>query len=144
MHYSKFVMPTTSHTYLSQARDRQCSIAQQPCNVEQHVSRLIGGAEKYTLEQVMEKTELPERIIRRFWQAMGFPSVTDPSRPLFTDYDIDVFRAYISLTDKGLADLDTLNSLIRAQSHFADRQVLWHAIRCLSALTNTKSFLSIR
>lgn len=126
MHYSRFVMPTTSHTYLSQARDKQCSIAQQqPCNVEQHVSRLIGGAEKYTLEQVVEKTELPERIIRRFWQAMGFPSVTDPSRPLFTDYDIDVFRAYISLTDKGLADLDTLNSLIRAQSHFADRQVLW-------------------
>ncbi|XCB30720.1 adenylate/guanylate cyclase domain-containing protein [Arcanobacterium hippocoleae] len=34
-------------------------------------------------------------------------------------------RAHLQMREAGLADFDTLNSLIRAQSHLADRMVLW-------------------
>ncbi|MCI5825577.1 MAG: adenylate/guanylate cyclase domain-containing protein [Arcanobacterium sp.] len=96
-----------------------------PSTVQEHVERLIGGAEKYTVADVVEKTGLTEGNIRRFWQAMGFPFISDENRPVFTDYDIDVLRAQAAMMDHGLTDPDTLNSLIRAQSHLADRMVLW-------------------
>ncbi|MDD7687158.1 MAG: adenylate/guanylate cyclase domain-containing protein [Actinomycetaceae bacterium] len=96
-----------------------------PPTVHQHVERLIGGREKYTVADVVAKTGLTEGNVRRFWQAMGFPFISDESRPIFTDYDVDMLRAQAAMMDHGLTDPDTLNSLIRAQSHLADRMVLW-------------------
>lgn len=96
-----------------------------PPTVRQHVRRLIGGAEKYTVADVVQQTGLTEGNVRHFWQAMGFPLILDENRPTFTDYDVDMLRAQAAMMDHGLTDPDTLNSLIRAQSHLADRMVLW-------------------
>ena len=97
----------------------------EPPTVETRVERLIGGGEKYTLEEVTQLIGASERNVRRFWRAMGFPFIADAKEPVFTDYDLSMLRAHIDLMDRGLADSDTINSLVRAQSHFADRLVLW-------------------
>lgn len=97
----------------------------QPMTVERHVNRLLGGTAQYSLLQVAEILECSKDLIRRFWRSMGFPGIFDEQQILFTDYDIDVIRAHMKMQKDGLADSDTLNSLIRAQSHLADRMVLW-------------------
>ncbi len=96
-----------------------------PTTVEQHVARLLGGASKYTLREVAELVEVDTETVRRFWRSMGFPTITTPDQRLFTEYDVDVIRAHVDMQNSDLADADTLNSLIRAQSHLADRMVLW-------------------
>ena len=89
------------------------------------VARLMGGAEKYSLREVSDKIGLPENALRRFWRAMGFPTITSRDTKLFTQEDIDMVVAHVDMMDRGKADSDTLNSLIRAQSYYADRMVLW-------------------
>ncbi|MDR6939948.1 adenylate/guanylate cyclase domain-containing protein [Arcanobacterium hippocoleae] len=97
----------------------------QPTTVENHVVRLLGGAAKCSLKQAAEVLGCSTDSIRRFWRSMGFPGIVNPDKKLFTDYDLDVIRAHFQMREDGLADFDTLNSLIRAQSHLADRMVLW-------------------
>ncbi|MDY6142649.1 MAG: adenylate/guanylate cyclase domain-containing protein [Arcanobacterium sp.] len=97
----------------------------QPTTVETHVARLLGGASKYSLLDVSEILGIQPNVVRRFWRAMGFPGIRDAETKLFTEYDIDVLRAHLKVVELGLADSDSLNSLIRAQSHLADRMVLW-------------------
>lgn len=110
---------------MSKSQDLRETKQKQPTTVEKHVARLLGGVAKYNLPQAAEMLDCSVDTIRRFWRAMGFPGIVDAEKALFTDYDIDVLRAHLQMRDAGLADFDTLNSLIRAQSHFADRMVLW-------------------
>lgn len=56
---------------------------------------------------------------------MGFPLVEDEEKKIFTEYDVDVIRAHQDMMDEGLANSDTISSLVRAQSYSADRMVLW-------------------
>ncbi|MBM7824865.1 adenylate cyclase [Arcanobacterium pluranimalium] len=101
------------------------SAEKMPTTVEQHVARLLGGASKYTLREVAELADVDAETVRRFWRSMGFPTIRNADQKVFTEYDVDVIRAHIDMEDSDLADADTLNSLIRAQSHLADRMVLW-------------------
>lgn len=93
--------------------------------VEKHVLRLLGGAPKYNLHEAADLAGTRVDMVRRYWRAMGFPYVTDPEKRLFTEYDVDVMRAHQEMIEAGRTDADTQNSLIRAQSHLADRMVLW-------------------
>ncbi|MFY9262247.1 MAG: adenylate/guanylate cyclase domain-containing protein [Actinomycetaceae bacterium] len=93
--------------------------------VERHARRLLGGSSKYTVREAAELTGMDVDSVRRFWRAMGFPYIRDPERALFTEYDLDVMKAHQQLIVDGKTDEDTQNSLIRAQSHSADRMVLW-------------------
>lgn len=93
--------------------------------VEKHVLRLLGGEEKYDAYELAALLGTDVEFVQKFWRAMGFPVIRKPDTKVFTDYDLDVMRAHLRMRDSGLADMDTLNSLIRAQSHLADRMVLW-------------------
>lgn len=93
--------------------------------VEKHARRLLGGAPKYAVHQAAELAGMDVDSVRRFWRAMGFPYISNAESVLFTEYDIDVMRAHQDFVERGKMDEDTQNSLIRAQSHLADRIVLW-------------------
>ncbi|MDY5584327.1 MAG: adenylate/guanylate cyclase domain-containing protein, partial [Arcanobacterium sp.] len=93
--------------------------------VERHVKRLLGGKARFNLAEAAEAIGASVDGIVRFWRSMGFPVIRAPEKAIFTDYDIDVMRSHREMILTGLADSDTLNSLIRAQSHLADRMVLW-------------------
>ena len=96
-----------------------------PTTVETHVRRLLDGPAKYHLREAAELANMDIDSTRRFWRAMGFPYIQDPETRLFTEYDVDVMRAHQDMVERGRTDEDTQNSLIRAQSHLADRLVLW-------------------
>lgn len=87
--------------------------------------RLLDGPAKYDLRQAADLANMDTDSARRFWRAMGFPYIQDPQTRLFTEYDVDVMRAHQDMVDLGRTDEDTQNSLIRGQSHLADRLVLW-------------------
>ncbi|ADH93132.1 adenylate/guanylate cyclase domain-containing protein [Arcanobacterium haemolyticum] len=93
--------------------------------VEKHARRLLGGAPKYAIHQAAELAGMDVDSVRRFWRAMGFPYIRNSESVLFTEYDIDVMRAHQDFIERGKMDEDTQNSLVRAQSHLADRIVLW-------------------
>lgn len=93
--------------------------------VERHVRRLLGGASKYTLAEAAELAGMDVDSVRRFWRSMGFPYIQNPEAKRFTEYDVDVMRVHQNYIDDGKTDEDTQNSLVRAQSHLADRMVLW-------------------
>lgn len=61
----------------------------------------------------------------RFWRAMSFPTIADLDQKLFTEYDVDVMRAHKDMIVNDKISEDALSSLIRGQSHLADRLVLW-------------------
>ena len=94
-------------------------------SVEYRVQQLLGGSARYTLAEAAQRSGLDIASVRRFWLAMGFPFISHDSDRIFTDYDVHVLKAHASMMDRGMTDPDTLNSLVRAQSHFADRMVLW-------------------
>jgi len=57
---------------------------------------------------------------------MGFPAIDDEENDkIFTGYDLEMMRRHFDKLQAGQLDSDTLNSLVRAQSHMADRLVLW-------------------
>lgn len=96
-----------------------------PTTVEAHVRRLLDGPAKYQLKQAAELANMDTDSARRFWRAMGFPYIQDAESRLFTEYDVDVMRAHQDMINFKRTDEDTQNSLLRAQSHLADRLVLW-------------------
>lgn len=65
-------------------------------------------------------------LARLFWLAMGFPDIGDEVNDIiFTPYDVAVMRRHVEKLSTGQLDAGTMNSLLRAQSHMADRLVLW-------------------
>jgi len=92
--------------------------------VEDRVNALLSGQAQYTLHEAAERSGLGLAGARRFWLAMGFPSIEDEvNDQIFTAYDIEVMRKHADKLAAGQLDNDTVNSLVRAQSHMADRLV---------------------
>ncbi|MFC5281348.1 adenylate/guanylate cyclase domain-containing protein [Arcanobacterium canis] len=93
--------------------------------VERYTRHLTDGAPKYNLAQAAARAGTSKHVVRMFWRSMGFPAIGDEEKMIFTNYDVDVIRAHQEMANLGSADSTAMNSLIRAQSYFADRQVLW-------------------
>ncbi|MFC4554122.1 adenylate/guanylate cyclase domain-containing protein [Georgenia faecalis] len=92
--------------------------------VAEHQRTLIGGDPALTMVELAERAAVPVEAARTFWRAMGFPDVADDV-PTFTDRDVAALRAIAVLVEDGTIDLTTAVSLVRAQSHTADRLALW-------------------
>jgi adenylate cyclase len=48
--------------------------------------------QRFTLDEVVARTGIPEDDLRRIWRAAGFPD-PDPDEPVFTGGDVDLFGA---------------------------------------------------
>lgn len=94
--------------------------------VETRANSLLNGQPQFTLMEVADRLEVEPRTIRRMWTAMGFPGIEDEENDqIFTGYDIEMMRRHLDKLSAGQLDANTLNSLVLAQGHMADRLVLW-------------------
>lgn len=93
--------------------------------VERHVERLVGGSPKYSIDDISQLLNVDPGLVSRFWVALGFPAINDRAKRIFTDQDLQVMNLHLAVLRSGDLSIETLNSLVRAQSHMADRLVLW-------------------
>lgn len=85
---------------------------------------LLGGGPTLTARDLARRAETEVSDIEDFWLVMGFPSV-EPDEVAFTERDLEAYRQWNELTRSGAVDVATGRSLLRAQSHMADRLALW-------------------
>ncbi|AZN30824.1 adenylate/guanylate cyclase domain-containing protein [Flaviflexus salsibiostraticola] len=94
--------------------------------VEARANSLLNGQPQFTLVEAAERLAVEPRIVRRFWTAMGFPAIEDEENDrIFTGFDIEMMRRHFDKLSAGQLDATTLNSLVLAQGHMADRLALW-------------------
>ena len=89
-----------------------------------YVPRLLGGHLTYSARDLSEATDTPIERVMQFWIALGFQA-PDPDEPAFSQRDLDVFGKWHDLVESGAIDTATSRSLLRANSHLADRLALW-------------------
>lgn len=86
--------------------------------------QLLGGEPTFTAKDLAQAADATVEEFNDYWLAMGFQAA-DPNEPLFTEMDAEAFHDWVKLSrDAGLGSSAAL-SLIRAQSHLADRLSLW-------------------
>ncbi len=85
---------------------------------------LLGGPGQLTAQDLAERTHSSVDRVNAFWSAMGFPTV-QPDEQAFTLGDLEAYSRWSDLIDADHIDEATSRSLLRAQSHLADRLGLW-------------------
>lgn len=85
---------------------------------------LLGGEPTLSARDLALAAGSDVEEVGAFWLAMGFPAI-DPDEVAFTERDQEAFLDWHHLTRSGAIDEATGRSLLRAQSHIADRLALW-------------------
>lgn len=85
---------------------------------------LLGGEPTLTLHDLAEQAGTTPELVNDYWVAMGFPRVAD-GVVVFTESDLSAYKTWANLINSGQIDAVTALSFVRAQSHIADRLVLW-------------------
>ncbi len=92
--------------------------------VDFYRQQLVGGEPTLSAAEVAERTETPVSRVENYWVSMGF-SMTSEDEKIFTAADLRSYQRWSDVVATGACDMKTAMSLIRAQSHIADRLVLW-------------------
>ncbi len=92
--------------------------------VHTNTSSLLGGPQTLTIEDVASMAGVTIEEVRDFWVAMGFPSPQSEEK-VFTENDAKLFLQWSRFMASGAIDTATARSLLRANSHLADRLGLW-------------------
>lgn len=100
----------------------ECELEHQ--TVTSYVPRLLGGPLTASIRMLAESSGSPIERVNEFWSSMGFQR-PDPDEPVLTARDVEVFASWNELVESGAIDLATSRSLLRANSHLADRLSLW-------------------
>lgn len=88
------------------------------------VDRLIlGGRPRYTSEDLLERTDVPESVARAMWRAMGFPD--SHGARIFTDGDLAALDTVAELLDRGLLDDSVAVTVARALGQTTARLADW-------------------
>lgn len=86
--------------------------------------QLLGGSPSLSASQIAENAGVPVEDFNQYWIAMGFPPA-DPDAKEFTEMDQRAFTDWQKLAASEQLGTTAALSLIRAQSHMADRLALW-------------------
>ena len=92
--------------------------------VHTNTSSLLGGPQTLTIEDVASMAGVTMEEVRDFWVSMGFPSPRSEEK-VFTENDAKLFLQWSRFMASGAIDTATARSLLRANSHLADRLGLW-------------------
>ena len=92
--------------------------------VHTNTSSLLGGPQTLTIEDVASMAGVTIEEVRDFLVAMGFPSPRSEEK-VFTENDAKLFLQWSRFMASGAIDTATARSLLRANSHLADRLGLW-------------------
>ena len=97
--------------------------------------KLLRGEAKYCVDDLARLSGCDEESARSYWRAMGFTQPAPHDR-IFTDMDVHALREWTLTSQKSGIDETTSQSLIRAQSHLADRLALWQVEAMVEDLTH--------
>lgn len=86
-------------------------------------SIVLGGAERYTREEMASAARLSLDEIGRLWRAMGFADVGEARA--FTDADLSALLRVASLLERGLIDLDGVLEIARSMGQTTARLADW-------------------
>ena len=92
--------------------------------VTSYSSSLLGGDFVYSAADMSRESGVEIDRVIRFATTLGFP-VTDPDAVGFTERDLEVLKEWNAMVASGAIDTATSRSLLRANSHLADRLSLW-------------------
>lgn len=110
------------------ARDTAPSINKKSTSptVERYQKLLLGQSPTLSARDIAAQVGTELSKFNRFWLAMGFP-LPDPDELSFTESDAKSFAYWMKLENSAELSSGTIMSLIRAQSHLADRLTGWQA-----------------
>lgn len=84
---------------------------------------VLGGAERYTREEMADASRMSLAEVGRLWRAMGFPDVGD-SRA-FTDSDLSALLRVAALLERGMIDMDGIVEVARSMGQTTARLAEW-------------------
>ncbi|MCF4119831.1 adenylate/guanylate cyclase domain-containing protein [Antribacter sp. KLBMP9083] len=85
---------------------------------------ILGGARRYTLSELIERTGLSQEFIESYWRWMGLP-VTHPTERWFTDADEIALREIAELFETEQMDHRAQMTFVRSMGHTTERLALW-------------------
>jgi adenylate cyclase len=94
-----------------------------PADIAEIQQRLIGGAMKYTREEVAADAGVPLEAVRVLWRSMGYADVGEAVA--FTEEDVAALHRMLHLIEVGQLDPDTANDLVRALGQTSSRLADW-------------------
>ena len=83
----------------------------------------LGSAAKYTSEQIICASGVPEELARAMWRALGFPD--SGGEAAFTDADLEALRTVHALMADGLLDEETAVVIARSLGQTTSRLAEW-------------------
>lgn len=86
---------------------------------------ILGGARRFTLSELVERTGLSRDFIESYWRWMGLP-VTHPTERWFTDADEAALREIAELFADEEMDDRAQMTFVRSMGHTTERLALWH------------------
>ncbi len=84
---------------------------------------VLGGAERYTRDEMADASRMTMAEVGRLWRAMGFPDVGD-SRA-FTDSDLSALLRVSALLERGMIDMDGIIEVARSMGQTTARLAEW-------------------
>lgn len=104
-------------------KDKRDVVATSP-TVVAYQKQLLGAEPTLSAVDIASGAGATIAEFNDYWLAMGFPP-TEPDAKEFTEQDLWAFQEWSTLVGEGGLNRETGLSLTRAQSHLADRLVLW-------------------
>jgi len=87
-------------------------------------ARLLGQRRSLRAREVSAKASVSIRSARKFWHALGFPTVQD-DETLFADADVVALQSIAALVRDGVFDETTALGMTRAFARTTDRLAVW-------------------
>jgi adenylate cyclase len=84
---------------------------------------VLGGAPRFTREDVIRLSGVPDHLARSLWRALGFADAG--GAPAFTEADVDALRVVAGLIERGLLDDETAVVLARSLGQSTARLADW-------------------
>lgn len=84
---------------------------------------VLGGAERYTREEMADAARMSLTEVGRLWRAMGFPDVGEARA--FTDADLNALLRVAALLERGMIDMDGIVEVARSMGQTTSRLAEW-------------------
>lgn len=84
---------------------------------------VLGGAQRYTRDEMADASRMSLAEVGRLWRAMGFPDVGEARA--FTDADLSALLRVSALLERGMIDMDGIVEVARSMGQTTARLAEW-------------------
>jgi adenylate cyclase len=109
--------------------------------VERVETSLLGGERKYNRIEMAEKSGIGLDEVRALWRALGFATVDDDERRVFTDADLEALRGVKRLASVGEIDDEVMRAMTRILGQAFSRLASWQGQLVIEIVAKTPALL---